>query len=144
MFLTVTWEIHYKTSGTVCVSLRLQGNTETHRFVSWPANVHLHFAGWLLFLPWPLNIRLAILSRKQTPAYSLCTSLTNTISMKTNEKVVKVKYSSLIFIASPSASSHVHSIIRWGSCLQAIAQGMEPHHQSDPYSRQLRRRGSPQ
>lgn len=42
---------------------------------------------------------------------------------KPNEKVVRVKYSSLIFIASPTASSHVCSIIRWGSCLQPISQG---------------------
>lgn len=42
---------------------------------------------------------------------------------KPNETTVKVKYSSLIFIASPTASSHVCSIIRWGSCLQPISQG---------------------
>lgn len=42
---------------------------------------------------------------------------------KPNEKVIKVKYSLLIFILSPTASSHMCSIIRGAGCLQADSQG---------------------
>lgn len=92
--------------------------------VSWPPDVHRHFAGYLLLLPGLQVWGSPFSQENKHPPIAHDFHSRTASPWKPNEKVVKVKYSLLIFIASPTASSHVCSVIRWGGCLQPISRGV--------------------